>query len=101
MRVMATRSPVSVLEQGKRTLCSIADKHWARPRPLCPPRGFPLRVRKKTSGTSAAPLTFRRDIINLENGNWGVMARPVLKAYERHTRRVNEQGADDARRETP
>ena len=39
-----------------------------------------------------------RDIVNLENGNWGVMARPVLLAYERHTRGVNEQGAYYARR---
>lgn len=37
-------------------------------------------------------------IINLENGNWGVMARPVLRAFERHTQRVNTQASYYARR---
>lgn len=38
------------------------------------------------------------DIINLENGNWGVMSRPVLEAYLEQTRRVNRDNSYFARR---
>lgn len=37
-------------------------------------------------------------IVNLEHGNWGEMARPVLEAYQRHTAYVNRQGSYYARR---
>ncbi len=37
-------------------------------------------------------------ITNLENGNWGVMAQPVLEAYQEHTRRVNRENSYFARR---
>lgn len=39
------------------------------------------------------------DIINVENGNWGLMARPVLDAYIENTRRVNRDNSFFARRE--
>jgi len=39
------------------------------------------------------------DIVQLENGNWGVMSQPVLAAYERYQRKVNEQGSYYVRRE--
>ena len=39
------------------------------------------------------------DIAQLENGNWGVMARPVLEAYNRHTFRVNRDASYFSRRE--
>jgi selenocysteine lyase/cysteine desulfurase len=39
-----------------------------------------------------------RDVVQLENGNFGIMARPVLAAYTRHTERVNEQGSYYTRR---
>lgn len=38
-----------------------------------------------------------RDILNLENGNWGVMARPVLKAYQAHVARINNENSFYAR----
>lgn len=38
------------------------------------------------------------DVIQLENGNWGMMARPVLTAYERHVERVNRDSSYYARR---
>ncbi len=31
-------------------------------------------------------------VTNLENGYWGVMARPVLEAYIANTERVNSEG---------
>lgn len=40
-----------------------------------------------------------REIIHLENGNWGMMARPVLAAYERHQEMVNRRNSYYARRE--
>ena len=41
----------------------------------------------------------RPGIINVENGNWGLMARPVLEAYQAHTERVNRDNSFFARRE--
>ena len=38
-------------------------------------------------------------IINAENGNWGLMARPVLDAYKAHTERVNRDNSYFSRRE--
>ncbi len=38
-------------------------------------------------------------VIQLENGNWGVMARPVLQAYVANQRRVNRDGSYYARRD--
>jgi selenocysteine lyase/cysteine desulfurase len=39
------------------------------------------------------------EVIQLENGNWGMMPRPVLDAYERHTRDVNRRNSYYARRD--
>lgn len=47
----------------------------------------------------AALYDITRDVIQLENGNWGSMARPVLTAYEQHQRKVNQQNSYYARRE--
>lgn len=47
----------------------------------------------------AAQYDLPTDIIQLENGNWGVMSRPVLAAYERHQRMVNRQSSYYSRRE--
>lgn len=49
------------------------------------------------SGISAQ-YDVTREIIPLENGNWGMMARPVLAAYERHVERVNRENSYYARR---
>ena len=38
------------------------------------------------------------DIVQLENGNWGIMARPVMAAYERAIERVNRENSYYARR---
>jgi len=38
------------------------------------------------------------DIIQLENGNWGMMARPVLETYEAKVRQVNRATSYYARR---
>lgn len=49
--------------------------------------------------TVAAQYDVTRDVIQLENGNWGVMARPVLEAYERNLGKVNRAGSYYARRD--
>ncbi|MBT9445641.1 MAG: aminotransferase class V-fold PLP-dependent enzyme [Hyphomonadaceae bacterium] len=41
------------------------------------------------------------EVIQLENGNWGMMARPVQTAYEHHLRVVNRRGSFYGRREYP
>ena len=47
----------------------------------------------------AAQYDITRDVIQLENGNWGSMSRPVLAAYERHQRKINRQNSYYARHE--
>lgn len=42
-----------------------------------------------------------KDIIMLENGNWGVMARPVLSAYEKALEKVNRDASYYTRRDFP
>lgn len=37
------------------------------------------------------------DVTNLEGGYWGIMARPVLEAFQEHTRRVNRENSFYAR----
>lgn len=39
------------------------------------------------------------EVIHLEHGNWGMMARPVQSAYLAHTERVNRRNSFYARRE--
>ena len=46
----------------------------------------------------AAQYDITRDVIQLENGNWGSMSRPVLAAYERHQQKVNRENSYYARR---
>lgn len=46
----------------------------------------------------AAQYDVVRDIIQLENGNWGMMARPVLERYQATVRRVNRETSYYARR---
>ncbi|MDP1873405.1 aminotransferase class V-fold PLP-dependent enzyme [Phenylobacterium sp.] len=47
----------------------------------------------------AAQYDLASDVVQLENGNWGVMARPVLAAYERHQAMVNRRNSFYSRRE--
>lgn len=46
----------------------------------------------------AADFDINPDIINLENGYWGIMARPVLEKYIENTRVVNRNNSYYARR---
>ena len=46
----------------------------------------------------AAQYDITPDVIQLENGNWGMMARPVLDRYETAVRRVNRETSYYARR---
>ena len=47
----------------------------------------------------AAQYDLADDVIQLENGNWGVMARPVLAAYERQQAMVNRRNSYYSRRD--
>ncbi|PQA87287.1 aminotransferase class V-fold PLP-dependent enzyme [Hyphococcus luteus] len=40
----------------------------------------------------------KKDIVNLENGNWGVMARPVTERYFENLKKVNHDNSYYARR---
>lgn len=86
--------------------------------------GFPIDRRALLAGAMALPVTARaaaalpgpagdddafwrgiaaqydvtREVIQLENGNWGMMARPVLRAYEQAVERVNRDTSFYARR---
>src|SRR5262249_36961126 len=46
----------------------------------------------------AAHFDKPRGVLQLENGNWGAMARPIRTIYEEHTRRVNRDTSYYARR---
>jgi len=49
----------------------------------------------------AAQYDVTRKAVQLEHGNWGMMARPVLAAYRGHVERVNRDTSFYARREMP
>lgn len=59
-------------------------------------------VAAAASGQDWAQIAAQYDVtdktIQLENGNWGMMARPVLEAYERHLRRLNRETSFYSRR---
>ena len=46
----------------------------------------------------AAQYDATGDVLQLEHGNWGMMARPVLAAYQAHVARVNRDTSFYARR---
>ena len=46
----------------------------------------------------ASEYDVTRDVIQFENGMWGMMPRPVMTAYRRHTERVNKDNSFYARR---
>lgn len=48
--------------------------------------------------TVAAQYAVTSEVIQLENGNWGIMPRPVLAAYERAVERVNLENSFYSRR---
>lgn len=47
----------------------------------------------------AAQYEVTNEVINFENGYWGLMAQPVLEAFKRHTDYVNRQNSWYARRQ--
>jgi isopenicillin-N epimerase len=47
----------------------------------------------------AAQYDVSRDVIQLENGNFGTMARPVFDAYRKYLEKVNRYGSFYARRD--
>lgn len=49
----------------------------------------------------AAQYDITRKVVQLEHGNWGMMARPVLAAYRANVERVNRDTSFYARREMP
>jgi len=49
----------------------------------------------------AAQYDVTRKIVQLEHGNWGMMAKPVLTAYRAQVERVNRDTSFYARREMP
>lgn len=62
--------------------------------PVTPPVGAPDVVARDEAFWSrvAAQFDLSPAITNLENGFWGVMARPVFQAYQRQLERVNVEG---------
>ena len=46
----------------------------------------------------AAQYDVTREVIQLENGNWGMMARPVLESYKEQLARVNRDTSYYTRR---
>ena len=62
----------------------------ATPETLARDEAYWARVRSFYGVTDA--------ITNLENGYWGIMARPVLAAYQAHTARINRDNTAYARR---
>jgi isopenicillin-N epimerase len=47
----------------------------------------------------ASQYDVTREVIQLENGNWGICTKAVLSAYERHLRMVNRRNSFYVRRE--
>jgi isopenicillin-N epimerase len=71
-------------------------------RPLKPRRDTPPDVLARDEAywrSVAAQYDVPREFVQLENGYWGVMAKPVQAAYERHQQMVNERSSLYARRE--
>jgi len=70
---------------------SLRPPSGVAPEQLAADEGYWARV--------AAQYAVTDEIVQLENGNWGMMPRPVLEAYEQHTRAVNRRNSYYARRE--
>lgn len=77
--------------------CMVQAMQAAVPRPEAPP--LELAADETYWRTVAAQYDLPQEVIQLEHGNWGVMSKPVLSAYERHQHMVNRLGSFYARRE--
>jgi isopenicillin-N epimerase len=69
----------------------------AAPQPHSPPAE--LASNEEYWRSVAALYDVTDEVVHLEHGNWGVMSRPVLSAYERHHRAVNLRSSYYSRRE--
>ena len=78
-------------------LSAVAAASKLPPRPATAPEK--LAIDESYWRQVAAHYDITRDVIQLENGNWGSMSLPVLAAYEQHQRKVNQQNSYYARRE--
>jgi aspartate/methionine/tyrosine aminotransferase len=47
----------------------------------------------------AAQYDVTREVVQLENGNWGICTKPVMAAYEQHLQAVNRRNSFYVRRE--
>lgn len=73
------------------------------PVPALPPlpSGTAVAVARNTAYWQAVAAQYQvtPEVVNFENGYWGVMAQPVLKKYEKHVEVVNRRNSFYARRE--
>ena len=73
-----------------------AGSAQAAPPPLPPGPGAPQDQDYWRAVAGQYDVT--REVIQLENGNYGMMARPVLEAYKRHLEKVNSESSFYTRR---
>ena len=78
------------MEIDRRTLLGAAALPFAAPMGAAAPTDDWERIAREYDVT--------REVIQLEHGNWGMMARPVLAAYRAHVERVNRDTSYYARR---
>ena len=75
----------------------------SQPKPLQPrPAAVPLDVLARDEDywrTVAAQYDVTKEVVQLENGYWGVMANPVRAAFDRHHQMINQRSSLYARRE--
>src|SRR6266550_4633487 len=79
-----------MLEIDRRTLLGAAALPFAAPIAAAAPTDDWERIAREYDVT--------REVIQLEHGNWGMMARPVLAAYVAMVERVNRDTSYCARR---
>src|SRR5919107_1965971 len=79
------------MEIDRRTLLGAAALPFAAP-------AIAAAARHDDWDRIAREYDVTRDVIQLEHGNWGMMARPVLAAYEAMVERVNRDTSFYARR---
>lgn len=60
-----------------------------------------LAVEEDRWARIVAQYDVTREVVQLEHGNWGMMAKPVLAAYRAQVERVNRDTSFYARRELP
>src|SRR5688572_417350 len=96
---MGTISRRDLIMTGAVSAAALSAAAAAPPRPATPPET--LAKDESYWRQVAAQYDITRDVIQLENGNWGSMSQPVLAAYEQYQRKVNHQNSYYARREYP